>query len=81
MAKYKKGLAFRPAERLKKVIDKRRERGEKVGMVRIKMFRPFPVEDIKKVLLGKAVHRQDSGEIRRAVPGFVDPLRQRLLFL
>ena len=37
---------------MKKVIDKRRERGEKVGMVRIKMFRPFPVEDIRAVCAG-----------------------------
>jgi pyruvate/2-oxoacid:ferredoxin oxidoreductase alpha subunit len=27
---------------VREVIDKRRERGEKVGMIRIKLFRPFP---------------------------------------
>lgn len=37
---------------MKKVIDKRRERGEKVGMVRIKMFRPFPVEAVREVCSG-----------------------------
>ena len=37
---------------MKKVIDKRRERGEKVGMVRIKMFRPFPVEQIRELCAG-----------------------------
>jgi pyruvate/2-oxoacid:ferredoxin oxidoreductase alpha subunit len=30
---------------LKNVVDEWRERGEKVGMIRIKMFRPFPVEE------------------------------------
>ena len=33
---------------MKTVIDKRRERGEKVGMLRIKMFRPFPVEEVRR---------------------------------
>ena len=37
---------------MRQVIDKRRERGEKVGMVRIKMFRPFPVEQIRQVCAG-----------------------------
>lgn len=37
---------------MKKVVDKRRERGEKIGMVRIKMFRPFPVEEIRDVCAG-----------------------------
>lgn len=34
------------------VIDKRRERGEKVGMVRIKMFRPFPVDQVRELCSG-----------------------------
>ena len=37
---------------MKKVIYKRRELGEKVGMVRIKMFRPFPVEQIRELCAG-----------------------------
>ncbi|MEE4216889.1 MAG: hypothetical protein V2I48_04720 [Xanthomonadales bacterium] len=37
---------------MKDVIDKRRERGEKVGMVRIKMFRPFPVEQVRELCAG-----------------------------
>jgi pyruvate/2-oxoacid:ferredoxin oxidoreductase alpha subunit len=37
---------------MKKVVDKRRERGEKVGMVRIKMFRPFPVAEVRDVCAG-----------------------------
>ena len=34
------------ATTLKDVVDKRRGRGEKVGMIRIKMFRPFPAEEL-----------------------------------
>jgi len=30
---------------LKDVVDERREKGEKVGMIRIKMFRPFPAHE------------------------------------
>jgi len=37
---------------MRQVVDKRRERGEKVGMIRIKMFRPFPVEAIRSLLAG-----------------------------
>jgi pyruvate/2-oxoacid:ferredoxin oxidoreductase alpha subunit len=32
---------------LRDVVDEWRERGEKVGMVRVKMFRPFPVNEIR----------------------------------
>jgi len=35
------------------VINKKREEGMKVGLVRIKMFRPFPAEKLAKVLKGK----------------------------
>jgi pyruvate/2-oxoacid:ferredoxin oxidoreductase alpha subunit len=35
------------------VIDRWRERGQKVGLARIRMFRPFPRERMKKVLAGK----------------------------
>ncbi|MCB1188071.1 pyruvate ferredoxin oxidoreductase [bacterium] len=34
------------------VIDERRSRGEKVGLVKIKMFRPFPVEAMRAALKG-----------------------------
>jgi pyruvate/2-oxoacid:ferredoxin oxidoreductase alpha subunit len=34
---------------LKDVVDEWRDRGERVGMVRIKMFRPFPVEQIRQL--------------------------------
>ena len=37
---------------MKGVIDKRRGRGEKVGMVRIKMFRPFPVGQVRELCAG-----------------------------
>jgi len=34
---------------LKDVVDEWREKGEKVGVIRIKMFRPFPVEQFIKL--------------------------------
>jgi pyruvate/2-oxoacid:ferredoxin oxidoreductase alpha subunit len=34
------------------VINERRERGEKVGLVKIKMFRPFPTEPLRRALAG-----------------------------
>ncbi len=34
------------------VIDELRERGERVGMLRIRMFRPFPAEEIRNALRG-----------------------------
>jgi pyruvate/2-oxoacid:ferredoxin oxidoreductase alpha subunit len=35
------------------VIDKLREEGHKVGLVKLKMFRPFPKELVRKVLGGR----------------------------
>ncbi len=35
------------------VVDKYREKGKKVGLARIRMFRPFPRERIKKIFSGK----------------------------
>jgi pyruvate/2-oxoacid:ferredoxin oxidoreductase alpha subunit len=32
------------------VVDEYREKGEKVGLLKIKMFRPFPTEDIRRIL-------------------------------
>ena len=40
------------ATTMRDVVDKRRGRGEKVGMLRIKMFRPFPVEAVRTVCAG-----------------------------
>jgi pyruvate/2-oxoacid:ferredoxin oxidoreductase alpha subunit len=34
------------------VVDERRERGEAIGLVKMKMFRPFPTEDIRRALAG-----------------------------
>ncbi len=36
----------------REVIDKRRGRGEKVGMIRIKLFRPFPGERLRELCAG-----------------------------
>ncbi|MGQ9617923.1 MAG: pyruvate ferredoxin oxidoreductase [Candidatus Aminicenantia bacterium] len=33
------------------VIDKLRERGKKVGLLKMRFFRPFPFEDVKSILL------------------------------
>jgi pyruvate/2-oxoacid:ferredoxin oxidoreductase alpha subunit len=32
------------------VIDEYRKRGEKIGLLKMKMFRPFPTEDVRRVL-------------------------------
>jgi len=40
----------------KQVVDKLRDAGEKVGLVKIRMFRPFPYEELRSILSGaKAV--------------------------
>jgi len=36
----------------KEVVDRLRKEGRKVGMVKIRMFRPFPISEIKEVLKG-----------------------------
>ena len=35
------------------VVDDLRKGGKKIGLLKIRLFRPFPVEDVKKVLEGK----------------------------
>jgi pyruvate ferredoxin oxidoreductase alpha subunit len=35
------------------IIDELREKGEKIGMVKIRFFRPFPYAKIKEVLAGR----------------------------
>lgn len=40
---------------IKEVVDRLREKGEKVGAVRVRLFRPFPYEELKKALEGKKV--------------------------
>lgn len=37
---------------LKDLVDARREKGEKVGMVKLRVFRPFPVEELAKAVEG-----------------------------
>jgi len=37
----------------RQVIDELRDRGHKVGLVKLKMFVPFPLEKVRKVLAGK----------------------------
>ncbi|MBN2095274.1 MAG: pyruvate ferredoxin oxidoreductase [Candidatus Aenigmarchaeota archaeon] len=40
---------------IKDVVDERRAKGEKVGLLKIKLFRPFPTKEIEQALRGKAV--------------------------
>ena len=35
---------------IKDVIDSRRERGEKVGVIRLRLFRPFPTAQVRALL-------------------------------
>lgn len=40
-------------ETAKDVVDELREKGMKVGLVRVRLFRPFPAEELKEVLYGR----------------------------
>lgn len=76
---------------LKDVIDEWRERGEKVGMVRIKMFRPFPVREVLELCgeapkIGVLDRNYSAGtggifcqEIRACLQGHGDPMVQGYL--
>jgi pyruvate/2-oxoacid:ferredoxin oxidoreductase alpha subunit len=35
------------------VIDDRRERGEKIGLLKLRVFRPFPIDDVRRILDGR----------------------------
>jgi pyruvate/2-oxoacid:ferredoxin oxidoreductase alpha subunit len=35
------------------VIDERREKGEKIGLLKMRLFRPFPAADVQRVLAGR----------------------------
>lgn len=37
---------------IKEVVDRRRERGDKIGVLGINSFRPFPMEAVREVLVG-----------------------------
>lgn len=52
-AKYAIVVMSSTAGTAKAVIDSLREKGEKVGLLKPRLFRPFPYEEIKKVLSGK----------------------------
>jgi len=39
----------------KYVVNKMRAEGKKVGVAKVTMFRPFPVDQLRKVLAGKEV--------------------------
>ena len=75
----------------KKVVSERRAAGEKIGMVRVKMFRPFPNEELKRVTRGASkiavLDRNYSAgtggifwqEIRASLQGKLDALIQNYL--
>ena len=79
------------ATTMRDVVDKRRDRGEKVGMLRIKMFRPFPADAVRAVCAGTkkigVLDRNCSAdrggifwqEIRAAMQGQGHPLIQGYL--
>ena len=71
----------------KDVIDEYREKGVKIGMLKLRMFRPFPAEMLRPVLAGrKAIGVLDRSasfggwggpvfnEIRSALYGTVNPV-------
>ncbi|RLJ06100.1 MAG: pyruvate ferredoxin oxidoreductase [Candidatus Aenigmatarchaeota archaeon] len=54
-AKYVIVAAGSTAGTMKEVVDKIREKGEKVGLLKIKLFRPFPAKEIKETLEDKKI--------------------------
>ena len=47
----------------KAVVDELREKGEKVGLIKVRMYRPFPAEEIAEALKGaKAVAVLDKAD-------------------
>lgn len=68
------------------VVDTLREKGKKVGLVKLRFFRPFPVEEIKEILVNvKAIGVFDRslsygstgqifGEVRNALYGETIPI-------
>lgn len=40
---------------IKEMIDEYRKKGKKFGLLKLRLFRPFPYEEVKKVLKGKKV--------------------------
>ncbi len=58
------------ASTLKEIIDEWREKGEKVGLLRLRITRPFPYEEVKKYLSGiKAVGVMDRAETHSTLGG------------
>jgi len=52
-ADYVLVLAGSTTTTAKYAVAKLREKGEKVGIMKIKLFRPFPTEDVRRVLAGR----------------------------
>lgn len=74
----------------KAVIDKLRKEGKKVGLLKPKLFRPFPYEEVGKALLGKkyvaVLDRSESyganaplfSEVKNAIYNINEKLRPKL---
>jgi pyruvate/2-oxoacid:ferredoxin oxidoreductase alpha subunit len=50
------------ASTAKDVVDKLRAEGKKVGLARIRVFRPFPVEEIRKLACATTLTPSDTGD-------------------
>jgi len=62
-----------PMDNVFTVVDELREKGEKVGAVHLRIFRPFPREELRKVLEGKKVGVIDRDlSIGSQAPIYVD---------
>ncbi len=60
----------------KEAVDKLRKEGEKVGLLKIKLFRPFPIEEISKALEGV----KKIAVLDRAIsPGTMPPLYMEIV--
>lgn len=69
-AEYAVVVLSSAAGTMKEIIDEWRERGEKVGLLRIRITRPFPYEEIRKYLHGiKAVGVMDRAESHSTAGG------------
>jgi len=62
----------------KDVVDLLRKNGEKVGLLKIKLFRPFPYEEIAKALEGRKIAVLDRSESFGAYPPLYGEIRSAL---
>lgn len=69
-------IAGSAAGTAKEAVDKLRKEGQKVGLLKIKLFRPFPIEEISKALEGV----KKIAVLDRAIsPGTTPPIYQEII--